>query len=194
MKTSLNLLPNSLDGRRIARKLLRLWSYVAAAAMLLAVAVTVYQDHVAARVQHRHDSLQKNCDAARQTLRRVKLLRSDLAEAERRQTILPDADNQQQLLTLLGLFSEAARTNAEGVAIEQLSYTLNVAPPGGPSPEDATRLRVDVRGVASSSLALADFVATIREWNVFTKVEITSSSEVKIGDSPAHRYVLECLH
>ena len=193
MKTQLNLLPIRTVQRQTALRLLRIWGYAAGLAMLLVIAWTVHEEHLTAQAQHRLSTLQVSYDETHNTLRNVRLLRSELTTLEQQGSLLPDTDNQ-QLLSLLGLFSSAAQANAHGVAIENLTYTLDVSRPDGLSPSDQNALRVELRGVAYDAVALAEFIAAIRAWDIFAHVAVKSSGEVRIGDLPAYRYVVECTY
>ena len=193
MKSHLNLLPRSVIQRQVVRSLLRSWAYVAGIVMLLAIAWTIYEEHLTTQAQQRLTKLQTSYDATNATLRNVRLLRSELAKSEQRQATLPADDSQRRLLTLLGLLSSAAETNTQGVAVNSFKLTLDTAPPAASTVNTHT-LHVELRGVAADAVGLADFVASIRAWKVFTQVDLKSSSEVKVGTTPAHQFVVECIN
>ena len=185
--TNLNLLSPTITQRQSARQLLRTWAYVFGLAMLLAIGWTVYEEYRTDLTQQRHDALALAYESTHERLQNVRHLRSELNNAQSQQASLLDANNQ-QLLTLLGLFSSAARQNSQGVAIERFQYDL------GDLRHGSSSFRVELRGIAAGTVALAEFVAVIRSWDLFQEVELKSSGEVNVGDAPARQYVVECIH
>lgn len=192
MKTHLNLLPQPVVQRQTVAKQLRVWMYVALAVIVFAIGWTVYLDHQTAQAGRQHAELEDAHQATQVTLRSIRRLRGELVhQHQSREPAL--ADNQQEVLALLGMLAAAAEKSDGGIAVERFHYVSTAALTAD---EDRTNesFRVELRGVAADPLTVAALVTSIQSWEMFTKVELKSSGPVQVGQQNAHRYVIECLH
>lgn len=195
MSSHLNLLPAAVQRRQAIGKLLRGWAWVSGGALAVAILITCYQWQLSTAVAKRHSELQKSSDSTHQTLQNVKRLRRELAAMESRESVALSLASEKPVLTLLGLFASAAQAQGGSVAIEHLTF-LSAVLPGKDSaarPANPTS-HVELRGVATSNVALAEFVAAIRAWDVFTQVDLRSTGATQIGSTPARSFSIECAY
>lgn len=206
-----NLLPVAFRRRMLVRKRLRQWApaWLIAAAAAASLAL----------------SGQRSLDAQRAHLSRLELqtaplealvrensqLRARLDGLAGRQSLLAVLEPKLRPVQLLGLVSQCARD--AGARVQIRTFALAPAPatasttparrgaaPKQPSAAPpAPPLRLDLAGVAADDLAIAAFVAALREQGAFRTVELRSSGDAAVElrreprpDAGLRAYTIEC--
>ncbi len=205
MKSHINLLPLGYRRRQLIRRALGWWSCVwltcltgAAAAYGLACyrsgsleqEVTVAESSAAPllRLQQEQAAMQKALNAA-------------LAKG----TVLGQVQDDRPPLSLLGAVSQSARRCGGRLDVQHLGFerkdreqteTSKPATAGKPPQPAAEKHdswgQVTIRGNALDNLAVATFVAGLRDSGLFRNVELKSCVRASSGGKETRSYVLEC--
>ena len=206
-----NLLPTAFRRRILIRKRLRQWApaWLIAAA---AAASLAFSGKSSLDAQRAHLSQLEQQTRPLQTLvRENRQLRARLDALAGRQSLLALLEPKLRPVQLLGLVSQCARD--AGARVQIRSFALAPAPtpaPTTPARRGAVQkqpaaapaappFRLDLVGVAADDLAIAAFVAALREQGAFRTVELRSSGdaavELRREPRPAVRlreYTIEC--
>ncbi len=188
MTTSINLLPVTYLRRQLVRTRCAQWSLGMFIALgFVAVdytrAVKEYQSalHDVEPLQRRN----KHMETQKAELARLEAILFDLSAPG-----LPelDPDGTNSVPSLLGIVSQSAQICAGRLWIEKLLLTT-----GKDKAATGNALRrLTLEGKALDNLAAATFVATLRDTDLFDRVDLKTSSAGP-GIESARSYVVECL-
>ena len=138
------------------------------------------------------DSLEAQYRPIVQQLKEVAKLKTEIQSLRRRETIALTLYEEKPPLTLLGLVSQAARANGGRVYIQQMHYTRNDAEEANDT-SDAAANTLALDGIGADNIAVATFVAELRDTQLFEHVELKSSGEVAPGGRSNRSFSLECI-
>jgi hypothetical protein len=194
MKAHLNLLPASLQRRFLLRLRLRQWGVVwgiAAAALVGYYAFESQrlssQRQTLAVWRQRAATIQSVEDAVRENRKALRQLRQKMAA-------YGHLESEQCGYQLIGLVSQGIGACAEPIQIQDLTFQRALVTeanaveqkadqPKQPPIVKETR-RLELKGIAASNLAVAQFVSSLRDCRVFQQVELRASEtkDPKLGD------------
>ncbi len=208
MKRSVNLLSWNYRRRQLIRRRLLQWS--AAAAVLGSVAA----GWVAAALVQQAEVRQIVADLEAQyapiaeLTRQLTEARKTLRQWEDRRKAAAALEETRPALTLLGLVSRCARACQGRLRIDQLALQPLQAVPGAdrrkssPGSQQALEATgsnnspsatVTIKGQALDNLAVAQFVASLRETRAFEKVELKSTAQAA-SETAVRSYLVECTY
>ncbi len=208
MKRSVNLLSWNYRRRQLIRRRLLQWS--AAAAVLGSVAAgwvaaaLVQQAEVRQIVAHLEAQYAPIAELTRQLTEGRKTLR----QWEDRRKAAAALEETRPALTLLGLVTRCARACQGRLRIDQLALQPLQAVPGtdrrksSPATQQAPEATgsksspsatVTIKGQALDNLAVAQFVASLRETRAFEKVELKSTAQAA-SETAVRSYLVECTY
>lgn len=190
MKKYLNLMPVGERNAINVNKAICIWSL---GALLCAVFVgfSCYSLNV------KGNALQQKVLAAEQEFRMAKAVESTFAELEEKlvhcQNVAlasSQVNDQQPVLTLMGTLSSAVAENAEQLCVQ--NFDLKRLPAEDESAINSGS-KLILKGVATESLAIARFAASLEKSRRFLKVELKSTSKTALVGKEAYTYELECI-
>ena len=199
-----DLLPESVRKRRSFAAGMRVWVIV----WFVTALSTGYA--CAVRSQELQD-LQASAEAMAIAASPLKDLQSetrklarDVREIRERESWLVESDSQ-QALQLLGILSESTGGISGRVSVQSLDLsTIHVETPK-PAEQSAasgkdesksvsTRMQLDLQGVAVDDLAVASFIAGLRDSGVFESVELKSSAGHILDNHEIRQYDVRCIY
>lgn len=207
MNDHLNLLPPSVRRRNRFWLRLRQWTLVWMTTATICVVGTLVQVSRVAAERYRLSKLEETVRPVRakqqeldQNLQRLKILRS-------RESLLAMLDRMEQPVQLLGIVGRSVGGERPEVQV----YELVVAPtqivqtikaseqteakPGAPSPTTrmVERAQLKIDGFGIDDLAVARFVAGLREAGVFESVALRSSIHIATLPGDCRQFTVECV-
>lgn len=207
MNDHLNLLPLSVRRRNRLWLRLRQWTIVWMTVATICVVFTLMQVSRVAAERYRLSKLEETARPLRatqqeldQNLQRLKILRS-------RESLLAMLDRMEQPVQLLGIVGRSVGGERPEVQV----YELLVAPtqivqaikpseqksatPGTPAPTTRMieRAQLKIDGFGIDDLAVARFVAGLREAGVFESVALRSSIHIATLPGDCRQFTVECV-
>lgn len=210
MKNHINLLTLECRRRQLVRQHMARW--IRATGLVAALVFVGYwrlnSDLTA--IQARFEPLDQRAEVFRQRSAENRRLEDQIALAQQRKLLFNSLSLPRQPLQLVGIISASSRAQAGKVRIasfELAPQEIAVAAepvkrrpgPRRPvrNPEDrkpVSRTTLNLSGIAEDDLALAHFVASLREAGVFVEVELKSSRQVIDDERVARQYEVSCIY
>lgn len=189
MKQHLDLMPLAIQRRLILGDRLAAWSLVWI--VLAAVAAAAYwsnfresQRRVVAA--NRRDAEYTQVVAAQDEVTQVRQQIEQLQQREALSLLL--ADDLPSLL-IVGIVSRAARDSGSNICVQHLAFSRTTSSNDGVIDVQRT---LELNGLGSDNLAVARFVASLRDSQLFDRVELKSAASQTQGDRKARSYVVHC--
>jgi Tfp pilus assembly protein PilN len=211
MTDQMNLLPWGFRLRLLAYTRLRQWLIVWGVAVAVLAAYGTVQTSRLHSQRARSQVLDAQCQPLRAMAAENKVISQRVAEISGRQSLLTTLDAAQYPLRLVGIVSQSTAATESRLFVEELGLTRSfvaaaptVKPPAGetssaPSaapaaqpPPSVERLRLTLTGIAADDLAVARFIAALRDAQVFDSVELKSSIGTDWKQGLARKYEVEC--
>ncbi len=202
MKQYLNLIPWKVRCRILLRRHIRQWTI--RWILLLCVGLSLYgwnrhqlsASHRELAAWHRRAATVQIIDAQNAELaRQIATLKTRLAR-------YGHLESEQIGFQLLGTISQSTELIDGTIQIKKLTFTQTQVvdtPPEKTTPADATKppkmrdvRTVTLDGIATNNLALAQFVAFLRDSGAFRTVDLKSSQGSKTSAGASRTYQVEC--
>lgn len=191
MKRDVNLLPQSYSRRQTARVWLVQWGAAWLAFALLIGGVYGVRQRDLNRQRTWLVALESDYAPLRKRAMEVAATKIRIEELTRHESLALTLADEQPMLTLVGVLSQAARQCDGEVSIQYLQ--LVPAPvQGGRSEGHSPAKLLSIKGVGVNNLAVARFVASLRDCQVFDAVGLTSAGGSTQKGDPSCVYHLEC--
>lgn len=208
MKRFVNLLPWTYRRQQLARRRLLQWAAVWALLLPLAAAGLGAALLRRAELRQRGADLEAQYAPVAELARQLTEGRKTLRQWEDRRKAAAALEETRPALTLLGLVSRCARACEGRLRIDKLSLQPRQAPSaseppktplGRPGPQTSRvagrpSATVAIQGQALDNLAVAQFVAHLRETRAFERVELKSTAQQPGGQTQLCAYLVECIY
>lgn len=112
-------------------------------------------------------------------------IRSETDSMQKRERLVLELSENRSMVALLGRLSIVANDCHGKININDFLLTAE-------SNQDETYTKLTLSGVGVNDVAIAQFVAELRDCEMFTTVQLTSSGTSKTGEKLAKVYALEC--
>ena len=205
MTSQPNLLPLSIIHRRFLTSRLKRWSAVWLVVFVTTVCVCLSQLQMLSDLEGTSARLAAKSGPLREMAAEQQQMAYEVETIKERESWLTDSDSS-QTLQLLGIISSAAQKNNGRISVQTLNVTSFDRPIESAaknnaakrnSKEDAVleqRMKLDLHGVAVNDLAVASFVAFLRESGVFESVELKSSISQVFNHHETRGYEVSCVY
>jgi cell division protein FtsB len=205
MTTSVNLLPLRFRQRMLLKRRIREWLplWILVAAGFGTIGAARY--HSLSRTQSGLNELQARCDALRTLERETESMRARLHQLNSRESLLAMLNRPGHPVQLIGLVGSAAGREIQDVQI--LDFSIAPAPDVLTMPQKLVSMgeqahlsevmppmRLHLAGIGVDDLAVARFVAVLRDSGTFLQVMLKSSSAVGDASGDAREFSAECLY
>jgi hypothetical protein len=205
MKRHLNLLPWSFRRRMLVRRRLGQWSALGFVAVLVMGSVWLWEARALDRDEQSVEALRRRAAPTLGMQQKNQRGQQRLRSLEGGQSLLAELEPERMSFHLLAAISRGAgqcqgRIQVRHLSLERALQPVKTAtaPPAGDKtaakqPEVMEEVcKVSVRGIGTDNLAVAQFVAALRDSSLFHSVELKST----VGGSDAHEqgraYHIEC--
>ena len=205
MKTHLNLLPYHYRRRQLLRRALGWWSCVwltCLAGAATAYGLACYHN---GRLEQDVAAAEGNAAPLIRLEQEQGTMKAALDAALAKGTVLGHVQDERPPLSLLGAVSQSARRSGGRLDVQHLGFErtereqsegskpVTAGKQPQPAPEQQERWGlVIIRGNALDNLAVATFVAGLRDSGLFRNVELKSCIRSSSGGQETRSYVLEC--
>jgi hypothetical protein len=182
MKQHLNLIPLQYRRKQMIRSLLRTWATIYGLAMLGFVIAGwwAWNQNSEQRIELTAKNLQY---APIQRLQDETLvLDEETVFLQEQEELLLELSQTHSMLSLLGQLSKASVNCGKLVSINDLSLSTK--------PKQSSQIKIS--GIGVNDVAIAQFVAELRDSQMFGNVKLTSSGTTKVGNKSSKAYTLEC--
>lgn len=201
----INLLPASFQLKLLVRASLRRWSLIWGTAVGCALAYCSLQSRELFEITRRVAILEAECLPLRELEQDIVSQQERLTRLNAEGQILEQLQPEEHTLPLLGVLSQSARRTGGKVQFQRFNYvaatkamvavsnkTQGPTTPTITPTTDVGLATLSLHGVAEDDDALAAFVAALRELQVFHRVELKSSSQLRTQTGSHRQYQLEC--
>jgi len=210
VRTSVNLLPFGYRKRRLLHRRLLQWCLVWTVCALAAVGGWLLKVRAYAGLSREAESVEQACEPLYETARQRDLMKNDLGKLHAQGTVLGQLRADRPLVALLGLASTSAQRCDGRLYIHGLTFQRQAAQrrptaktdrsrnkgkkPQQPAPKAPAAIWATVvyQGHALDNLAVATFVAGLRDTGLFRRVELQSSTGKPKADTLTRTFVVEC--
>ncbi|MEO2013257.1 MAG: hypothetical protein ABGZ53_02700 [Fuerstiella sp.] len=208
MTSQPNLLPMSIVHRRCLTFRLKRWAAVWLVVLFATVFVSLSQLQTLSELECTAAKLAAKSGPLRAIAAEQQQMAQEVEVIKERESWLTDSDSS-QTLQLLGIISSAAQKNKGRISVQTLSVMSFDRPVV--TPESGTRtntrsrgsneeevleqkMQLDLNGIAVNDLAVASFVAFLRESGVFESVELKSSIGQIFNHHETRGYEVTCVY
>ena len=201
MTRSVNFVPTSFRRHLLIRQRLRQWviGWVLAFSAAGSTGIAHY-GWVHSRQRALAD-LESKCEPIRQLERSNQEMQTQLDQMGNRESLLSELEGGNRPTQLIGIVGEAAYHHDQTIHVSELRLSPNPTPPR-PQSDSATetesrtkeRMQLQLDGLGLDDLAIAAFVARLREFNVFESVVLRSSGVVEGLPQDARRFQVDCTY
>ena len=192
MKNSLNMLPLVYRRRVVRRRCVRAWvlvsGIVTASLVVWYVSERSYFELLTSRlrvVQTEYSPVQSMEEA-------VNGVRKQLDELQTRETIALELAENQPVLTLVGVVSQAAARTGGQIGVAEMTLLRSSFLEKGQHPGKSKNV-VTLQGKGLDNVAIAKFLAGLRDSGIFRTVELRSSGIQPTSLDQHRSYKVECL-
>ena len=208
MTSQPNLLPESVVHRRFLISRLKGWAAVWLVVFVATILICLSQLQMLTDLEHTAAELAAKSGPLREIAAEQQEMAKEVEAIRERESWLTDSDSS-QTLQLLGIISSATRKNNGRISVQTLNMmsfdrpVITTDSPTGTKPaprgpkEDVVheqRMQLDLNGVAVNDLAVASFVAFLRESGVFESVELKSTVSQIFNNHETRGYEVTCIY
>ena len=208
MTSQPNLLPESVVRRRFLTSRLKRWATIWLVVFVSTICVCVSQLQMLSALERTAAELEAKSYPLRKIAAEQQQMAKEVEAIRERESWLTDSDSS-QTLQLLGIISSATEKNNGQVSVRTLnvmSFDRPVVTADSPTEtksgqrvpkEDVVleqRKQLDLNGIAVNDLAVASFVAFLRESGVFESVELKSSVSQNFNKHETRGYEVTCIY
>ena len=197
------LLPISVRNRRSFERGVKVWTVVWIATALGTFYVCQQRSRYLTDLSAQAAAVEKQAQPLRELRQNASEMRAEIRRIQERQSWLTESDSG-QTLQLLGIISRAAgsingRINVQNLNLHTIERTSaqhdeNTSGDRKAKPETEPRMQLDLAGYAVDDIAVASFVAGLRDAGVFESVELKSSGSQIREEQEARQYELACVY
>lgn len=203
MKRHLNLLPWKLRCRILLRQRIRQWTM--AWGILATVAVLLYAKnwHGLSAAHHQLEVWHRRAVAVETINDKNETLRREIAGLKERLVKYGHLESEQVGFQLLATISQSTGSVSSPIQVQKLTFKqfqiqekpveTKETPKDPKAPPKLRDVRtLSLSGVATNNLAVAQFVATLRDSGAFHTVDLKSSQDNKLAAAGSRTYQVEC--
>ena len=205
MTDELNLLPESVRKTRIVVSRMKCWGLTWLVMVIVSISVCIVSGQNRQHLEATAARLASQADPLRKIQSEQKAMQREAQQILKREAWMTDADSN-QTLALMGIVSQAASRNQGRISVHDLKLTSFERPVANDRPTAAgkraskekveveQRMQLELNGHAVDDLAVASFVAVLREADVFESVELRSSVSEVLNNHETRHYEVTCVY
>jgi hypothetical protein len=194
MKTHLNLLPFSVRRNQLIKRALRQWVLAGSIAAAITAFAIWWRWNEAKQQQIALDAVMRQYAPLKKLEEESQHIESEVESLQNRERLALDLAQNRSLLTLIEQLSRAAKRCDGKVNINHLVMDANVRSARQDGEGDLSQSKLTLRGMGIDDVTIAQFVAELRDSNLFENVQLTSTGSATINDREAKIYTLECVY
>lgn len=192
MKRSLNLIPMKSLRRQEIRRVFRQWLVLSAITVVGVSAVAWWTWNQSNDKQRLLQAAQQQYAPLKKLEEETESLRNESISLEQRERLALELSQKRSMLTLLGQLSFATKRAGGDVNINQMEMETEARPAQTDEEMATMESKLTLRGVGVDDVAIARFVAQLRDSQLFYDVHLTSTGSNKVGDIESKLYTVEC--
>jgi hypothetical protein len=192
MKTSINLIPQSLSRELMLRRRLKQWGK-AIAVILGMVGFTYWTEwQIYRELSSELIAVELEYTPAQSAFQDVVRLRAQLEKLAVQQAVLGELDRQRHVVTLLGTISEGAASCDGKIQVSKMDVTeLQYSPTVGQA-ADGSAGRLVLTGVALDGIAATQFLSNLESSGLFATVALYKLEDQRKQEFSLNTYEIHC--
>jgi hypothetical protein len=193
MRTAINLLPMGFRRQQMVRLRAFQWASVVCAVVALGWGWHWLEQRTALELSQQLESLEREHAPTKTMLKQLVNMRHQLDELQQQENIAMELEYQRNVLALLAVISETAKSSQGRVRVTNFQVTgfQNMRAPKPDNGKEQTPDGVIVRGVSLDNSAVADLLAGLQDSGMFSHVEMAMKEHAE-GDVSLREYELRC--
>lgn len=198
----LNLLTTTFRRRALVRRRLRQWLVVWILGLTGTGSIAVVRYYARKSDQRRLTVLQMQCEPLQRLEQESTRIEARLAEIHGRESLLEMLERTDQPVQLIGIVSRSTGGEFQDIYVEEFSLIpitrnqlVETTDENGhmkQTHETVEVMQLNLNGLGTDDLAVARFVASLRESGVFEEVLLKSSTEVARSSDSGRRFLVDC--
>lgn len=201
MKRYLNLLPDLWLRQMLVRRRLKQWSVVWGLSALMACALWTLEYRSVSTAQRAVGGQERASGPLRAVQIQNVRLRERANQWQSRNTLVTQLERDQQVFRLIGVVSRSSAKCEGRIQVQKLVFSRTLKPvapspdkspkiPAPASPAEVVVMSLD--GVAADNLSISQFVVTLRDTGMFSRVDLKSTALGASQTPTARSYLIEC--
>jgi len=186
--SSINLMTTESRRRAILRSALRHWSKAGVLSLVSLTCLWTFDWWQAQKASTERDIVEQQYEPVQRLKAEIQTAKVQLNDLQTNESLAIAMATPRSTLSLFGCVSKAAGEADQSVHIQNLDFT-------GTDEivfEGTTASQLKIRGIGRDAVAVTRFVDQLRAEDVFTKVELTSTSAMKLNDAVVREFHVEC--
>lgn len=197
-----DLLPTSVVNRRLLVPRMKAWCCIWLLTAVAMIGLCLHRGRSLTGMRLESALLNAQAKPLREVQASQKKMRAEVQRIRDRESLLTESDSS-QTLQLVGIVSQAAKRNEGRVSVQAFRLTSieTEITPDKPlprkskkKPEVLKQTQLELDGVAINDVAVASFVAMLRESGVFESVELKSTLSAVVNDHETRQYRVACIY
>lgn len=206
MKHHLNLLPWSFQRRMLVRRRLGQWSAVAIVSALALGGTCLWEARARELEQRAVETLERRAAPILGLQQRNQKIEQQLRSLEGGQSLLGELEPERMSYHLMAAVSGSAGQCRGRILVQQFLLERTLQARKEPTKETSTETaaakppevleeicKVTIKGIGTDNLAVAQFVAALRDTSLFEKVELKSAVGGADAGGQGRSYLIECF-
>lgn len=199
---SMNLLHEEFRLLLMLRSRVKTWLTLCSACLLISIAAMGVGGWQLASLNRQTETVRQRIEPLERQQSQIARLETQRARLEKQTVATENLLPPDPTLPVLGMIAQSAAATTGDV--QTLRFHLQsdgrvptsqtAAATATPVSASPLRIQVSLHGWASSDAALSQFVAQLRSYEVFAKVDLRSSSDAPSGASGGRHFHLELVH
>ncbi len=189
MKRNVNLLPLPFRRRAVVRQRATQWSFVLGIALVGCGVTWLFEYTAYAKIREQVETFERRGASVRCLAAETRVLRIEMQELTDRQGLAGVLARRHSMLGLLGVVSSSAQQTQGRIRVDGIVMQAEGV-------EDAVtngQWMLRLTGVGAGSQAIARFVRSLRDANVFKRVDLKSTSHLAAPEQ-LRSYEIECRY
>lgn len=197
-----DLLPTSVVNRRLLVPRMKFWCCIWLIAGVAIIGLCVHRGRSLTALKLESALLNAQAKPLRHVQAQQKKMRAEVQRIRDRESLLTESDSS-QTLQLVGIVSQAAQRNDGRISVQSFRLTsieTEIAPlkplprKSRKKPKIIKQTQLELDGIAVNDVAVASFVAMLRESGVFESVELKSTLRAVVNDHETRQYRVACVY
>lgn len=189
MTTSINLLPMKFRRRQLVTQIAKSWLFLYgfAALLIMVGAWWTWNQNSAQKIVLNAVKLQYA--PVERLVSESERYRAETESMQQRERLALELSRHRSILALMGRLSISAKNCDGKVSIKEMILDSELG-----LKDEPAQSKLTLTGVGTDDVAIAHFVAELRDSEMFESVQLTSSGSTVIEDYESKLYSLECTY
>jgi type IV pilus assembly PilN-like protein len=192
MRTTINLLPQSLRRQQVLRKRLIQWSTIISAVLVTGWGWHWYEMREGRQLTQQLETLSREHAPTQTMLKQLMQMRQQLVVLQQQETVAKELDSQRNALTLFGLVSETARKTKGRLRVTKFEISSFQSTSAGGDNAATKGPGLTLNGMSLDNPAVPELLDGLQKSGVFKRVELLTLKEHEDKDAALRDFEVRC--